>query len=237
MDGYEGMLVVPCALRLAPLDLVRPGELRQAEWSDIDLEAAEWRCTVTKTGTRHPVPLSRQAVEILRELHPLTGHGRCVFPSARTPRGDRPMSENAILAALKPMGIGKEEMTGHGFRAMARTLLDEEVGFRPDVIEHQPAHVVRDPNGRAYNRTAHLPERRKMMQEWADYLGRRRPMQRHVAQSKFLNRSPCGHHYSASQLSGDYRHCTSSAFFHNNWNCSRYVVNTGEVVPVFQTGG
>ena len=174
LDGYEGSLIVRCALQLAPLVFVRPGELRRAEWSDIDLEAAEWRFTVSKTSTLHLVPLSRQAVEILRELYPLTGHGRYVFPSGRTPKGDRPMSENAVLAALRRMGIGKEEMSGHGFRAMARTLLDEVLGFRPDFIEHQLAHVVRDPLGRAYNRTAHLPQRRKMMQEWADYLDRLR---------------------------------------------------------------
>ena len=170
LDGYEGSLIVRCALRLAPLVFVRPGELRRAEWSDIDLEAAEWRFTVTKTDSQHLVPLSRQAVEVLRELYPLTGHGRFVFPSGRTPRGERPMSENAVLAALRRLGIAKEEMSGHGFRAMARTLLDEVLGFRPDYIEHQLAHAVRDPLGRAYNRTAHLPERRKMMQAWADYL-------------------------------------------------------------------
>ena len=170
LDGYEGSLIVRCALRIAPLVFVRPGELRRAEWSDIDLEAAEWRFNVTKTDTQHLVPLSRQAVEVLRELYPLTGHGRFVFPSGRTPKGDRPMSENAVLAALRRMGIGKEEMCGHGFRAMARTLLDEVLGFRPDHIEHQLAHVVRDPLGRAYNRTAHLPQRRKMMQAWSDYL-------------------------------------------------------------------
>jgi integrase len=174
LDGYEGSLIVRCALRLAPLVFVRPGELRRAEWSDIDLEEAEWRFTVTKTNTQHLVPLARQAVKVLRELHPLTGHGCYVFPSGRTPRGERPMSENAVLAALRRMGIGKEEMSGHGFRAMARTLLDEVLGFRPDYIEHQLAHVVRDPLGRAYNRTAHLPQRRKMMQEWADYLDRLR---------------------------------------------------------------
>jgi len=170
LDGYEGSLIVRCALQLAPLVFVRPGELRRAEWSDIDLETAEWRFAITKTDTQHLVPLSRQAVEILRELYPLTGQGCYVFPSARTPRGDRPMSENAVLAALRRMGIGREEMSGHGFRAMARTLLDEVLGFRPDVIEHQLAHVVRDPLGRAYNRTSHLPERRKMMQVWANYL-------------------------------------------------------------------
>ena len=170
LDDYKGSLIVRCALRLAPLVFVRPGELRRAEWSDIDLDAAEWRFTVTKTDTSHLVPLSRQALEILHELYPLSGRGRYVFASARTPKGDRPMSDNAVLAALRRLGIGKEEMTGHGFRAMARTLLDEVLGFRPDFIEHQLAHAVRDPHGRAYNRTAHLPQRRKMMQAWADYL-------------------------------------------------------------------
>jgi len=168
MDGYEGTLTVRCALRLAPLVFVRPGELRMAEWTDIDLDAAEWRYTVTKTNVPHIVPLCRQAVKILRELHPLTGQGRFVFPGARTSK--RPMSDNAVLAAMRRLDIGKEEMTGHGFRAVARTILDEVLGFRPDFIEHQLAHAVRDPNGRAYNRTAHLPERKKMIQKWADYL-------------------------------------------------------------------
>jgi integrase len=168
MDGYEGMLTVRSALRLGPMLFVRPGELRKAEWKDIDLDAAEWRYTVTKTKTPHIVPLCRQAVKILRELHPLTGTGQFVFPGARTSK--RPMSDNAVLAAMRRMGIAKEEMSGHGFRAVARTILDEVLGFRPDFIEHQLAHAVRDPNGRAYNRTAHLPERRKMMQKWADYL-------------------------------------------------------------------
>lgn len=168
MDGYEGTLTVRCALRLAPLVFVRPGELRNAQWADIDFEAAEWRYTVTKTNTPHIVPLSHQAIEILRELHPLTGNSRFVFPSARS--SSRPMSDNAVLAALRRLGIDKEEMSGHGFRAVARTILDEVLGVRPDFIEHQLAHAVRDPNGRAYNRTAHLPERRKMMQQWADYL-------------------------------------------------------------------
>jgi integrase len=168
IGGYQGTLTVRCALRLAPLVFVRPGELRKAEWADIDLDAKEWRYTVTKTNSPHIVPLSRQAIEILRELHPLTGQGRFAFPGART--SSRPMSDNAILAAMRRMNIGKEEMTGHGFRAVARTILDEVLNVRPDFIEHQLAHAVRDPNGRAYNRTAHLPERRKMMQKWADYL-------------------------------------------------------------------
>lgn len=170
LDGYQGTLPVRCALRLAPLVFVRPGELRKAEWAHIDLEAAEWRYTVTKTGSDHIVPLSRQAVEILQELRPVTARSQYVFPSARS--GRRPMSDNAVLAALRRSGIDKDEMSGHGFRAMARTILDEVLGFRPDLIEHQLAHAVRDPHGRAYNRTAHLPERRRMMQEWADYLGK-----------------------------------------------------------------
>jgi integrase len=168
IDGYEGSLIVRCALRLAPLVFVRPGELRKAEWTNIDFDKAEWRYMVTKTGTQHIVPLSRQAVETLKDLRPLTGNGRYVFPGARSK--ERPMSDNAILAAMRRMGISKEEMSGHGFRAMARTILDEVLGVRPDFIEHQLAHAVRDPNGRAYNRTAHLPERIKMMQQWADYL-------------------------------------------------------------------
>ncbi len=168
IGGYQGTLTVNCALRLAPLVFVRPGELRKAEWAHIDLDAAEWCYIVTKTNTPHIVPLSTQAVAILRELQALTGGSRYVFPSARS--WQRPMSENAILAALRRMGIAKDEMSGHGFRAMARTILDEVLGVRPDLIEHQLAHAVRDPNGRAYNRTAHLPERRKMMQQWADYL-------------------------------------------------------------------
>jgi integrase len=129
---------------------------------------AEWRYTVTKTKTPHIVLLSQQAAEILRELQPLTGRGRFVFPGARS--NGRPMSDNAVLAAMRRIGIDKDEMSGHGFRAVARTILDEVLGVRPDYIEHQLAHAVRDPNGRAYNRTAFLPERRKMMQQWADYL-------------------------------------------------------------------
>jgi integrase len=170
IDGYTGSFVVKSALQLAPLVFVRPGELRQAEWQHIDIDAKEWRYLATKTKTPHIVPLSKQTIEILTSLHPLTGNGRFVFPSARTPNGSRALSDVALLAALRRMGIGKDEMTVHGFRALARTILDEVLGFRPDFIEHQLAHAVRDPNGRAYNRTAHLPERHKMMQQWADYL-------------------------------------------------------------------
>lgn len=168
IEGYEGTLTVCCALKLAPLVFVRPGELRNALWADIDLEKAEWRYLVTKTDMPHIVPLSKQALDILKELHPFTCSSRYVFPSPRS--NDRPMSDNAILAAMRRMGISKEVASGHGFRASARTILDEVLGFRPDYIEHQLAHAVRDPNGRAYNRTAHLPERKIMMQKWADYL-------------------------------------------------------------------
>ena len=168
IDSYKGSMIVKCAMKLAPLVFVRPGELRQAKWEDIDLERAEWRFTVTKTNTPHIVPLSRQSIEILKDIKPLTGKGLYVFPSQRSTK--RPMSDNAVLVAFRTMGIYKEEMSGHGFRAMARTLLDEELGFRPDFIEHQLAHAVKDPNGRAYNRTSHIVERKKMMQEWADYL-------------------------------------------------------------------
>jgi len=167
MDGYEGTLTVRCALRLAPLVFVRLASCERQN-GRTDLEATEWRYTVPKMKTPHIVPLSRQAIEILRELKPLTGRGRFVFPGARS--NARPMSDNAILAAMRRMGIDKEEMSGHGFRAVARTILDEVLGVRPDFIEHQLAHAVRDPNGRAYNRTAHLPERHKMMQRWTDYL-------------------------------------------------------------------
>ncbi|WP_158752842.1 integrase arm-type DNA-binding domain-containing protein [Dyella sp. S184] len=170
MDAYNGSLVTKCALRLAPLLFVRPGELRQAEWAEFDLDGAQWNIPAEKMKMReaHLVPLAPQAVAILHELQPLTGRGRYVFPSARSPQ--RPMSNNAVLSALRRMGYATDEMSGHGFRAMARTVLDEVLHFRPDYIEHQLAHAVKDPNGRAYNRTAHLPARRKMMAAWADYL-------------------------------------------------------------------
>lgn len=169
MDGYAGSgPIVKAALRLAPLVIVRPGELRTAEWKDIDFDKSEWRFVVTKTNSPHIVPLSRQAVEILQDLKPITGSGKYVFPSLRG--NDRPMSDNAILVALRSLGIPKEEMSGHGFRAMGRTIMDEVLGIPPHLIEHQLAHAVKDPNGRAYNRTRHLPERKEMMQRWADYL-------------------------------------------------------------------
>jgi integrase len=170
IDAYDGHAYAVAALKLAPLVFVRPGELRTAEWSEIDLDAAEWRIpgSKMKMGQDHIVPLATQAVALLRELHAMTGHGKFVFPSVRT--STRCMSENTVNAALRGMGYGKDVMTGHGFRAMARTIMDEVLGERVDLIEHQLAHAVKDPNGRAYNRTAHLPARRLMMQRWADYL-------------------------------------------------------------------
>lgn len=168
LDGYQGTPQVAAALRLVPLVFVRPGELRTAEWSKIDLDKGEWRYFVTKTKVDHIVPLATQAVAVLRDLHRITGRGRLVFPGGRSAL--RPMSDNAVLVAMRTMGIGKDEMCGHGFRAVARTLLDEELGFRPDIIDHQLAHAVKDANGRAYNRTLFLKERKQMMQRWADYL-------------------------------------------------------------------
>lgn len=168
IDAYQGGFIVKCALRFAPLVFVRPGELRKAEWAEIDLDEGEWNIPAEKMKMKQPhlVPLSRQAVEILRELQPVTGSGKYLFPG----RASKPLSENGINAALRYLGYDKETMTGHGFRAMARTILDEVLQVRIDFIEHQLAHAVKDPNGRAYNRTAHLAERRKMMQTWADYL-------------------------------------------------------------------
>ncbi|MBL8438427.1 MAG: integrase arm-type DNA-binding domain-containing protein [Zoogloeaceae bacterium] len=169
MDAVNAGFIVKCALRLAPLVFVRPGELRTAQWADIDLEGAEWRYFVTKTKTSHSVPLATQAVAILGELHPLTGQGRYLFPGARDK--DQPMSGGAIGMALRRAGYNtREEHTGHGFRAMARTILHEELEFDREVIEHQLAHRVPDALGNAYNRTKFIKQRRAMMQEWADYL-------------------------------------------------------------------
>lgn len=172
--AYSGHPNVVTALRLTPLVFVRPGELRTMEWTEVDLEAAEWRIPGSKMKMKadHIVPLSTQALELLQAIHPATGHGKFVFPSLRT--GERPMSENTINAALRGMGYAKEVHSAHGFRATARTIMDEVLGERVDLIEHQLAHAVKDVNGRAYNRTAHLPARRDMMQRWADYLDKLR---------------------------------------------------------------
>lgn len=169
IDGYKGEFISGCALRLAPLVFVRPGELRHAEWKEIDLDAAEWRLPAEKMKARvpHVVPLSQQAIAVLRELQPLTGKGKYVFPGVRSRQ--RPMSENTVLAALRRMGYLKDQMTGHGFRSMASTLLNEQ-GWNKDAIERQLAHGERNKVRAAYNYAEHLPERRRMMQAWADYL-------------------------------------------------------------------
>lgn len=171
IDGYKGSTVVAAALKLAPMLFVRPGELRSMRWADVDLDNEVWAFLVTKTRTEHVVPLAPQAVAILRDLKPLTGACAFVFPG-RT--NTQPMSENAILAALRRLGVPKETASGHGFRATARTILDEVLGYPPHLLEHQLAHSVRDAMGRSYNRTAHLPQRRKMMAEWASYLDKLR---------------------------------------------------------------
>lgn len=168
IDGYSGTAIVKAALKLAPLVFVRPGELRHAEWADFDFNQKQWAFTASKTKTPHIVPLSKQALDILAELKPITGQGRYVFPAPTS--SSRPMSNNAVLAAFRRMGVAKEEHSGHGWRATARTLLDEQLKYPPHIIEHQLAHTVKDPLGRAYNRTKHLDERREMMQAWADFL-------------------------------------------------------------------
>ena len=150
MDNYVGTHVARCALRLAPLVFVRPGELRAAEWKEFNLDGAEWRIPAERMKVRvqHIVPLSRQAIEVLRELHPLTGSGRFLFPSVRSP--DRPMSNNTVNAALRRLGYTTDEMTGHGFRSMACTLLNEQ-GWHRDAIERQLAHGEQDEVRAAYN--------------------------------------------------------------------------------------
>jgi len=169
IDEYQGSLVTRCALKLAPITFVRPGELRHAEWSEIDYEGKEWRIPAEKMKMKRPhvVPLSRQAVEVLKEVELVTGHGGYIFPSERS--SARPMSNNTINAALRRMGYTKDEMTGHGFRSMASTNLNE-LGFHPDHIERQLAHVEANRVRAAYNYAEHLVERKKMMQAWADWL-------------------------------------------------------------------
>jgi integrase len=168
--SYRGTFGVQSALQLAPLVFLRPGELRFAKWSEFDLDDALWNVPGPRMKMKEPhvVPLSRQALEILRELHPLTGSVTYVF-AVRSK--DKPMSESTVNKALRKLGYStNDEFTGHGVRPMARTVLDEVLGFPVDVIEHQLAHAVIDANGRAYNRTTFLPERRHMMQVWSDYL-------------------------------------------------------------------
>lgn len=171
LDAHQGSPVVDAAMRLLPLLFVRPGELRTMRWEDVDIESAEWRFTTSKTKTPHLVPLSHKALDILEELYPLTGHlpGGWVFTGGRSPRN--PMSDAAINAAYRRLGIDTaNELTGHGWRAVARTLLHEHLGYPPEVIEQQLAHAVPDALGRSYNRTRFVEHRRKMMQDWADLL-------------------------------------------------------------------
>lgn len=177
IDGYAGGTVVRGALRLAPLVFVRPGELRRAQWSEFDLDAGVWEIPADRMkrpkaekliSAAHIVPLSRQAVAILRELHNETGPDGYVFPTPRSTT--RPMSENAVLAALRALGYSRDEMTGHGFRAAARTMLVERLKIPSEIVEMQLAHAVRDANGRAYNRVQWIEERTAMVQRWADYL-------------------------------------------------------------------
>lgn len=175
IGAYQGSLVTKCALQLAPLVFVRPGELRKAEWAEIDLDGAQWRIPAARMKMReeHIVPLAPQAIAILHELHPLTGRGQYVFPSYRGKA--RTMSENTVNAALRYMGFDKDTMTGHGFRAMASTRLNE-MGWPPDVIERQLAHAERNKVRAAYNRAQYLGERTRMMVAWADYLDGLRSM-------------------------------------------------------------
>lgn len=169
IDVYNGFHTVCAALKLTPLLFVRPGELRHMEWATLDLEAARWDYKPSKGGGAMIFPLARQAVEILKAIQPITGGGQWVFPVGRLRRAERPMSENAITGALARMGF-QEQMTAHGFRATARTILAEILGYPIEVIEMQLAHAVKDANGRAYNRTTYLKQRTEMMQAWADYL-------------------------------------------------------------------
>jgi len=170
IEGYTGSIETRCALRLLPMLLMRPGELRHLEWSEIDVDATQINIPAEKMKMRsaHAVPLSKQALAILDEIRPLTGTGKYVFPSTRS--AERPISDNTLNACFRRMGYDNNTVTAHGFRATARTILDEVLEFRPDLIEHQLAHAVKDPNGRAYNRTAFIKDRRLMMQAWADYL-------------------------------------------------------------------
>ena len=170
IDAYKGYPIVTAALKISPLLFQRPGEIRHMEWSEIDFDDALWSIPANKIKTKidHLVPLSTQAIAVLRHIEQYTGRSRYVFPSARS--NNRPLSENGVRVALRTMGYTGEQMTAHGFRALARTLLDEVLEYRIDYIEQQLAHAVKDPNGRAYNRTKHLDRRREMMQAWADYL-------------------------------------------------------------------
>ena len=190
IENYTGTNIVKAALKLSPLLFCRPGELRHLEWSEVNIDQARIEIPAEKMKMReaHLIPLSQQAQAVLEELYPLTGHLKYVFPS---PRGQsRPLSENGVRTALRALGYDNDTLTPHGFRAMARTLLDEVLGFRIEWIEQQLAHAVKDANGRAYNRTKHLPQRTEMMQRWADYLDTLRlsASSNNVIPAKFGNR-------------------------------------------------
>ena len=181
IEAYKGGPIVRAALQLAPLLFQRPGELRGAAWAEIDLDAELWTIPAARmkrkqegkiNGEPHTVPLSKQAVQILRDLQPYSGHGALVFPGERS--YERPISENSVRTALIAMGYTPDKHTWHGFRATARTMLAERLEIDPLVIEAQLAHAVKDANGRAYNRTTYLKQRTAMMQQWADYLDRLR---------------------------------------------------------------
>jgi integrase len=189
IEGYVGHPVTRAALRLAPLVFVRPGELRAAEWAEIDLDAAEWSIPAAKMKMKlpHVVPLSRQAVAVLRELHPLTGAGRFVFPSILT--GARCMSNNTTRNALRRLGYGNEEISPHGFRSMARTLGAEKLDISEAVLEALLAHRVPDALGRAYNRTEWREQKRDAVQKWGDYLDRLRDGAKVIPLSTVTNRT------------------------------------------------
>lgn len=168
MDEYTGTPTVRAALQCSALWFCRPGELRHVEWDQVNWDQQQIEITAEKTHKPHIIPLSRQSLEILQQLAPITSRSKYVFPSARG--ASRPMSENAVRTALRSLGYSNDDMTAHGFRAAARTMLDEVLDYRIEWIEQQLAHEVKDANGRSYNRTQHLPQRREMMQRWADYL-------------------------------------------------------------------
>jgi len=169
IDDYQGSFIVKCAMQLSALSFTRPGEIRHAEWAEFDIEKTEWRIPAEKMKMRriHVIPLSRQAITVIESLRPLTGRGRYLFPSAKS--SARPISDATVVAALRRMGFGKDEMTHHGFRSMASTILNEK-GWPPDAIERQLAHVEGNSVRAAYNYAEHLDMRREMMQWWADWL-------------------------------------------------------------------
>ena len=171
IDAYIGHAATQYALRLLPLLAVRPGELRNARWEEIHFKTSEWHIPPRRMKVKDSdgliVPLAKQTLEILRELHKLTGGGELVLPGLRP---GKPLSDNTFNAALRSLGYTGDDQVAHGFRAIARTMLDEKLGFSAHLIEHQIGHMVRDAQGRTYNRTKHLPERHSMMQAWANYL-------------------------------------------------------------------